>query len=263
MKIHHWIAVLFSTQPLVLSGITDEAQDSKTSWSIEIKSVVSGSFAWTIPDFPVITLAFRRVKFHHDNKELFGLINKSDTVEEGRYICTNHCSITANEQECIVLWQLLHEQPKKVTSPTVQTCGKGAESPSIGTTTKTAHTLPFKVLGTCYSKKRQNSLDSALNYMENNRHVFVDLQCEPENKHDINAIAVYLMYDNMFEKVGYIARELTQYVQPLVITSSYQAAVKNIRFRTNVLRVGYYLTIDITKQGNWDDEVIAASKKVK
>ena len=189
------------------------------------------------------------------------MINKGDTIEEGRYICTNHCSITVNDQECIVLWQLLHKQPKKVTSPTVQTCGEGAEPPSIGTT-KTPHTLPFKVLGTWYSKERQNSLDSALDYMENNRHVFVDLQCEPENKYDKNAIAVYLMYDNMFEKVGYIATELTQYVQPLVITSSYQAAVKNIRFRTNFLHAGYYLTIDITKQGNWD-EVIAASKKVK
>ena len=170
-------AVLFSTQPLVLSGITDEAQDCKTPWSTEIKSVESGSFAWTIPDFPVITLEFRRVKFQHDNKELFGFINKGDTIDT-RYICTNHCSITVNDQECIVLCQLLHEQPKKVTSPTVQTCGESAELPSIGTT-KTAHTLPFKVLGTCYSKERQNSLDSALNYIENNRHVFVDLHVNP------------------------------------------------------------------------------------
>ena len=162
----------------------------------------SGSFILTIPDFPAITLEFPRVRvmFQHDNKELFGLINKDDTIEEGRYVCTNHCSIILNEQECIVLWQLLHEQPKRVTSPTVQTCGEGAEPPSIETT-KVAHTLPFKVLGTCYSKERQNSLDSALNYMENNHHVFVDLQCEPENKYEKNAIAIYLMYD-MFEKVG-------------------------------------------------------------
>jgi hypothetical protein len=225
--------------------------------------VESGSFSWTIPDFPVITLDFRKVRFEHDNKEQFGLINKDDSIEKGRYVCTNHCSITVNEQECIVLWQLLpNEQTKEVTSPTVQIGNEGVESLPIEAT-NTAHTLPFKVLGTCFSKERQKSLDSALNYMDNNRPVFVDLQCEPENKYDKNAIAVYLMSDGEFQKVGYIARELTQYVQPLVITSSYQATVKKIRFRTNFLRVGYYLTIDITKQGNWTDEVIAASKKVK
>ena len=78
----------------------------------------------------------------------------------------------------------------------------------------TKHTLPFKVLGTCCSKERQDVLEQAYELMEHNRPVYLDLRHEPENPYVENAIAVYLQNDDIFEHVGYIARELTQYVRP-------------------------------------------------
>ena len=38
--------------------------------------------------------------------------------------------------------------------------------------------------------------------------------------------------------------------------------VKHVRLCTTYLRMGYYLTIDITKNGMWPEEVVKASKKV-
>ena len=71
------------------------------------------------------------------------------------------------------------------------------------------------------------------------------------------------MYEDEFEKVGYIPHELTQYLHPLLKTHSLEFSVKNIRFQTVYLCVGFYLTINVTKDGLWPDEVVVASKKVK
>ena len=110
------------------------------------------------------------------------------------------------------------------------------------------HTLPFKVQGTCFSKDRQTTLENAYEYLnEYNRPVFVDLVAEPENAYDRDAIALYIMYEDEFEKVGYIPHELTQYLHPLLKTHSLEFSVKNIRFQTVYLRVGFYLTINVTK----------------
>ena len=59
----------------------------------------------------------------------------------------------------------------------------------------TTHTLPFKVLGTCYLKDRQKVLEQVLELMENNRSAYVDLQHEPDNPYDDNAVAVFLQTD--------------------------------------------------------------------
>lgn len=63
------------------------------------------------------------------------------------------------------------------------------------------HCLPFKVMGTCYSKARQDSLQEAFEYLyEHSRPVYARLQAEPENTHDKNAIAVYLMPSSDYKK---------------------------------------------------------------
>ena len=108
----------------------------------------------------------------------------------------------------------------------------------------TKHTLPFKVLGTCCSK--------AYELMEHNRPVYVDLRHEPENPYDENAIAVYLQNDDIFKHVGYIARELTQYVRPCLNEPGFNAQVKNIRFRT---------TLQLNLQ-NMDCGILMLSKQV-
>ena len=55
------------------------------------------------------------------------------------------------------------------------------------------HTLPFKVLGVTF-KHRQMRLEAASKELENGEEVRVDIQPEPDNDHNIDAIAVLLNY---------------------------------------------------------------------
>ena len=66
-----------------------------------------------------------------------------------------------------------------------------------------------------------------------------------------------------FEKVGYLAKELAHYVHPVLSDKSLEVDVKKIRFSTTYHMVGFYLTLNITKNGLWDKQVVSASKKVK
>ena len=126
------------------------------------------------------------------------------------------------------------------------------------------HCLPFKAMGTCYSKAGQDSLQEAFEYLnEHNRPVYVKLQAEPENTHYRSAIAVYLMSSSDYEKEGYIVSELTKYLHPLLKDPSLEVSVTKIRFCTTFLMIGFYLTINITKRGLWDKQVIRASCTVK
>lgn len=126
------------------------------------------------------------------------------------------------------------------------------------------HTVPFKVLGTCKSTARQMVLAEAHSYLnEYNRPIFVKLEREPDNVYDSNAIAVFVQIDVEFQKVGYVASELTEYVHPYIDDPDFQASVKNIRFCTTWMMVGYYITIELTKKGLWHNTVVKASKSVK
>jgi hypothetical protein len=52
------------------------------------------------------------------------------------------------------------------------------------------HTVPLKVLGSCHSGERQKILEEAFVYLnEYNRPVYMQLEKEPDNLHDPNAIA--------------------------------------------------------------------------
>ena len=232
---------------------------------IEILSINDAILPWTIPFFPVVTINFNQVTFKQGDKDIAGLVNSAEIIAPRKYTCTKHCTITLQDKEYIVLWEL---KP----SPSTDTFNKSLNVPEesakpAGLTNELSnqekHTLPFKVLGTCMSKERQITLENAYEYINNNRHVFVDLEPEPDNTYDPNAIAVYLMSDNDFEKVGYIPRELTCFIHPLLQAGNMEVSVRNIRFRTNYLRVRFYLTINITKTGLWDNAVVAASKNVR
>ena len=119
-------------------------------------------------------------------------------------------------------------------------------------------------MGTCYSRECQKALEEANEYLyEHNRPVFVKLVKEPKNPHDKNAIAVHLMSSSDYNKVGYLASELTQFVHPLLEDPSLDVSVNKIRFCTTYLMIGFNLTITITKRGLWEKSVIKASRKVK
>ena len=65
-----------------------------------------------------------------------------------------------------------------------------------------------------------------------------------------------------FDKVGYIPKELTRYLHSLLKASKLDVSVKDVRFCTTYLLIGYYITLNISKRGTWDDFVVLASRKV-
>ena len=89
-------------------------------------------------------------------------------------------------------------------------CNEDSDLEPEGSTKAITHILTFKVMGTCYSTKYQKALQEAYGYLyEHNRHIFAKLGVEPENPHDKNVIAVYIMSSADYEKVGYLASLLS------------------------------------------------------
>ena len=120
------------------------------------------------------------------------------------------------------------------------------------------------MLRTCYATSQQEALKEAFELMYGqNRHIDVKLEAEPSNPVDSCAIAVFIKSSVGYKKVGFIARELTQFVHPLLKEQSLEVSVRVIHFSTTFLMIGFYLTIDITKRGLWERPVIKASCKVK
>ena len=196
--------------------------------------------------FPFVTIQFCKVKFIYNEQEKVGLVNKNETIVPVDVICTKHCTIEIDQTTYMVLWQFNkpsnnRSEPvaaKPMAAPMSQniSLNQPEENGPIG-----RHTLPFKVLGTCFSKDRQTTLENAYEYLNKyNRPVFVDLVAEPVNAHDRNAIVVYSMYEDEFEKVGYIPHELTWYRHPLLNAHSLEYSVKNIQFQTVYLCTGFY-----------------------
>ena len=75
-----------------------------------------------------------------------------------------------------------------------------------------------------------------------------------------NAIGVYLTTDYHYLLVGYIASELTKYVHPFLGTPEPDVSVKRIRFCTIFYKIGFYLTVEITINRAWPEEVVQAGK---
>ena len=102
-----------------------------------------------------------------------------------------------------------------------------------------------------------------MNLYEHDRPLFVNLKAEPDNLHDQNATAVYIMASSNYKKVGYIAHELTKFVHPLLSDPSLEVSLNKIRFSTTFLLISFYLTIEFTRKGVWEKAVVKASSKVK
>ena len=95
-----------------------------------------------------------------------------------------------------------------------------------------------------------------------NKDVQAQLQPEPENDYDQHAIAVLINCGGGWNKVGYIAKELTSDIHPIIERNNIKVTVARIRFRVNYLLVGFYITLNITKKGPWSSKVVKASRKV-
>ena len=70
-------------------------------------------------------------------------------------------------------------------------------------------------------------------------------------------------YGTGWVKVGYIAKELTRFIHPLIAEEKIvRVDVKHIKFYIVYMRVGYYITITISRKGQWEQQVVMASKRV-
>ena len=231
------------------------------------------SFKWEIPCFPVIKLEFVRILFKVGSKVSDGVIRKSaaTNIQRGKFMCSSHCRIKVQDKEYTVMWELApmraaqsNEQSVRNDEPVDDDDDDDEDDNEEAPDETITHCIPFKVLGTCYSRARQDALEEAFGYLyEHNRPVFVKLEAEPDNAFDMHAIAVYVMSSSNYEKVGYIARELTQFVHPLLQDPALEVSVQRIWFCTVFLQIGFYITISITKSGLWDRKVVRASSKVK
>jgi hypothetical protein len=210
-----------------------------------------------------MTLEFVHVQFKRGTEIHRGVIEKKKLpfIQHGIFSCTSHCEIDIGTERHIVLWDL-QKVERMPAGCQKQDNGSLPQSEHSNQDDDTMHCLPFKVMGTCYDLERQTALREAMLYVEEyNRPVFAKLLAEPNNAVDPNAIAVYVMSSGDYEKVGYIAKELTQYVHPVLNDPTLDVEVNKIRFCVAFRLSGFYLTIDITKKGLWDKTVIKASKK--
>lgn len=235
-------------------------EDYKAPINVEINDIDTTSFSWTIPEFPVMTLEFVKVKAKVNGTHNNCLIRKDSGITIGKAICTSHCEIAIDSSTYLVLWQVA---PMPSVNHTTSYPNGNAVEPASQVDKDMLHTLPFKVLGSCHSTDRQKLLEEAFELIENNRHVYIDIRSEPHNAYDENAIGVYLQTDVDFELVGYIASELTKYVKPCLMDPEFKANIKSIRFRTTYMLVGFYLTVELTKRGMWHKDVVKASKSIR
>ena len=63
--------------------------------------------------------------------------------------------------------------------------------------------------------------------------------------------------------MGYITKELTSELQPLIDNGNIKVNVTHICFRANYLQVGFYFTLNISRTGQWSKKVFKAAKKAK
>ena len=228
---------------------------------MHITSTDKVPFRYVIPSFPVMAVYLIKVKFSLNGKICQGLINAKEhpDLQLGIYNCTSYCDLIIEGNKYVVLWQLNSFKP----FPDVEPIDLHPRPSEPASDDEEMHCLPFKVVGTCYSASRQKALETAYDYLHTyNRPVFAKLVAEPENQADKNAIAVYVMTEDDYEKVGYIPKELTMYLHGPLKASELDVSVKDVRFRTTYLLMGFYITLSISKKGAWNSFVVRASLKV-
>ena len=190
--------------------------------------------------------------FHNGDTEGTGVVNSLETITVfTKYQCTKHCTIKlSDEQLYTVLWEL---KPKRNTRNVSITSNakentKPVDSPKDNPNVQ-KHTLPFKVLEMCFTKERQCCLENAYDNIQNNRYVDVDLVHESTNIHDPKAIAVLISTGNGFEIVGYLPRELTEFVHPLLSSGDMEVDGQE-NFLQHVLFKSWFLYVHKCNK-NW------------
>lgn len=233
---------------------------------LTVDTTENQSINWTVPELPVLTIEFVKVTVNNRGgvaKPALLKVEDKDRLNPGnKVICTKWCDLAIENVQFLILWEFRQSEPPEQRGSTMSDAGDADPSSDEDATDATEYTVPFKVLGVAY-KNRQTHLKKAYECLEEEQEVVAKLQPEPDNEHDENAIAVHINIGSDWNKVGYIARELTRELHPLIENSNIKVNVARIRFRVNYLLVGYYITLNISKKGPWSKKVVKASKKAQ
>lgn len=231
---------------------------------VYVEILEDGLLKWKIPCFPVMEIEFKRAWAIINGQRQKILLSKDSSRLKCpvNVCCTSHCIIAMRGENYFVMWK--HQEIKDTTS-TEHNDPEQLDLIPIDQHSNVTHTLPFKVMGVTYSKEAQDHLEAAYDHLYTAKEiVYAKLFPEPENAHDNKAIAVSIKYNDVWCKVGYIAAELTKYLHAVWSDGlDFEVTVQHIKFRTSYLKVGFYITINLTRKGEWEPEVIRAAKKVQ
>eukprot|EP00058_Branchiostoma_floridae_P016722 XP_002602210.1 hypothetical protein BRAFLDRAFT_76899 [Branchiostoma floridae] len=258
---------------------------------------LGNTIKWSPPCFPVLSLTFIQATVSVNSQLKPSLFRASDHrillhTTPFDIVVRESCTITVENIEQFVVWgwdfvYLLSTSNEDILSQASQSTMSSTctvlESDYISETDSEPdldvceeesdleedsldpQELPFKVMGPTYYRRRQEVLEEAHEAMiVNNRTPKADLAPEPDNTFDPSAIAVRIYTDNGAEKVGYIQKELTQYIHPLINTNRLGGVrIGKIAFRVDWYLPGFYIKLMITKLGKWDSAVLKKSFRVK
>ena len=228
---------------------------------VHVERLEDGLLKWKIPCFPVMEVEFKRGWAIINGQRQKILLSKDNSRLKCPVTvrCTSHCTITIRGENFFVMWT--HQEIKEATSSEQLDLIPTNQNSNV----HVKHTLPFKVMGVAYSKEAQDYLEAAYDHLYVTKGlVHAKVFPEPENAHDNKAVAVSIKYKDDWCKVGYIAAELTKHLHAVWSDGlDFEVTVKHIKFRTSYLKVGFYITINLTRKGEWEPEVIRAAKKVQ
>ena len=248
---------------------------------------------WTIPSFPVLTINFHNLGLELTGKKCNGLINRKDFAKiqdkdiplEG--ICGSHCHISISDIDYIVLWQweifqelrndigsdsenssiVSHISETDLSDTSIGDVNFNANSSGDNSDDKSEHmanhTVPFKVMGVRHNNQNQTHLMKAeARLYTENEHVTAHLVPEPQNEKDSSAISVQINYGDGQHHVGYIPKELTQYIHPLLQANAItNVEIGHIKFCLKWYRIGFYMKLMITRRGRWDPFVVSKAMR--
>ena len=249
-----------------------------------------GQVVWTVPCFPVLKITFTTAIFEDNGEILNGLMNSADMHKMPDFrggveiVCWSRCDIDIQGTTYVVLWSwevrdnqeeletrlgdITHISESSVPDSSARDNSENSEDDidqDIDSFPEVTHTLPFKVIGVTHSKTYQLHLEKAFEKMgENNGSVTAHIMPEPDNEKDSEAICVKVDYGKGQFRIGYIAKELTKYIHPLMRNNKIiKVRIGKIKFQTQWLRIGFYLSILITRNGEWENFVVNAARHVK
>ena len=263
-----------------------EPGNDHASATVKVIDLEDGTFLWTVPCLPVLTIEWRKAEISWN-----GVVKKALRASDQRVIQlkTPVCATVSSScpHKYTMLWEWdnatdeLHVVRPGISGDTNNDEGDSEDVDSQEGHSEDGdsadgdseeeeealvlHTLPFKVLGVAHKLECQEHLEAAFNKI---RKTWLYVQKFSLNQtiimFDANAIGVLIDYGLGFKHVGYIAQELTRFIHPVIKHGRLQlATVYEIKFGTAWAKTGYFMTLQLTCKGEWPSQVLRASKRVQ